>query len=76
MPTLEGRNGESEDEVRLKDSCVPEEGLQRMWDLFVWVCKNQTGNLYFFSNFLKDNSAESLSYRGQNNPPVEMSAFV
>lgn len=76
MPTLEGRNGESDDKARLKDCCVLEEGLEHMWDLFVWVCKNKTGNLYFLFNFLKDNSAESLSYRGQNNPPVEMSAFV
>lgn len=30
----------------------------------------------FFFNFLEENSAERLSYRGQNNPPAEMSAFV
>lgn len=54
---------------------MPEECLEHVWDLSVWVCRNGMDDFFFF-HFLKEKSAESLSYRGQNNPSAEMSAFI
>lgn len=55
---------------------MPKECLEHVWDLFVWVYKNRMDDFFIFFYFLEEKSAESLSYRGQNNPSAEMSAFV
>lgn len=47
---MERRNGESKEElVRMKDSRVPEECLEHVWDFFVWVCKNRTDDFFIIT---------------------------
>lgn len=53
------------------------ECVEHTWDPLVWVCKSNVGIAHFFvCCFLMGSSAENLSYRGWNNPPAEVSAFV